>query len=78
MYGPQLIEMAQVAEQEHMLRAVMARTRASSGARCASFVDRDGLPARGPRSGLPATSDRPPAPRRPKGTPTDLVPCTDC
>jgi hypothetical protein len=28
MYGPQLIEMAQVAEQEHMLRAVMARTRA--------------------------------------------------
>ncbi|HVC05172.1 MAG TPA: hypothetical protein VND88_10905 [Candidatus Acidoferrales bacterium] len=28
MYGPQLIEMAQVVEQEHMLKAVMARTRA--------------------------------------------------
>jgi hypothetical protein len=28
MYGPQLIEMAQVAEQEHMLKAVIERTRA--------------------------------------------------
>jgi hypothetical protein len=28
MYGPQLIEMAQVAEQEHMRAALMARTRA--------------------------------------------------
>jgi hypothetical protein len=28
MYGPQLIEMAQVAEQEHMLKAVVERTRA--------------------------------------------------
>ncbi len=28
MYGPQLIEMAQVAEQEHMRQALMARTRA--------------------------------------------------
>jgi hypothetical protein len=28
MYGPQLIEMAQVAEQEHMRKAIMARTRA--------------------------------------------------
>jgi hypothetical protein len=28
MYGPQLIEMAQVAEQEHMRSALMARTRA--------------------------------------------------
>ena len=32
MYGPQLIEMAQVAEQEHMLKAVMARTRAAAAA----------------------------------------------
>jgi muconolactone delta-isomerase len=28
MYGAQLVEMAQVAEQEHMLNAVMSRTRA--------------------------------------------------
>jgi hypothetical protein len=28
MNGPQLIEMAQVAEQEHMMNAVMARARA--------------------------------------------------
>ncbi len=63
MYGTQLIEMAQVAEQEHMQKAVLERARAQQGA-IASCAGRDGSLGRGPLSGLPGTMGKRRVPRR--------------
>ncbi len=78
MYGPQLIEMAQVAEQEHMLKAVMERTRAQQR--------REMRELRGPGrfarawAAFWAAGDYGQASRvaAHAGIPTDFVPCTDC
>ena len=79
MYGPQLIEMAQVAEQEHMRNAIMARTRAQQRhEQRASCVDRGGSLGRGPPSGLLATSCSSARASTGDGRPADLTPCTDC
>jgi muconolactone delta-isomerase len=78
MYGPQLIEMAQVAEQEHMRSAMMARTRAQerraarelrgpgrfNRAWVAFWAPRDFVLVRRTSVG--------------DGGSTDLTPCTDC
>jgi hypothetical protein len=74
MYGPQLIEMAQVTEQEHMLKAVMERQR------------RELREVRGPGrfarawAAFWAAGDYGQASRvaANAGIPTDFVPCTDC
>jgi hypothetical protein len=78
MYGPQLIEMAQVAEQEHMLKAVMERTRAQQR--------REMRELRGPGrfarawAAFWAAGDFGQTSRAAasNGIPTDFVPCTDC
>lgn len=78
MYGPQLIEMAQVAEQERILKAVMARTRAQQR--------REMRLLRGPGrfsrawAAFWAAGDFGQTSRAAagEGHPGDLTPCTDC
>jgi hypothetical protein len=78
MYGPQLIEMAHVAEQEHMLRAMMARTRAEQR--------REMRQLRGPGrfvrawAAFWASGDYGQATRAAaaQGHSIDFTPCTDC
>jgi len=55
MYGALITEMAQVAEQEHMQEAIMARPAHRLVGRAAAGSARDGLPARGLPSGRLAT-----------------------
>jgi hypothetical protein len=78
MYGPQLIEMAQVAEQEHMLKAVMARTRAQQRR---EMRDLNG-PGRFGRAWAAFWAPRDfvlvSRARVADGHSTDLTPCTDC
>jgi muconolactone delta-isomerase len=78
MYGPQLIEMAQVAEQEHMRAAMMARARAEERhvaralrgpgrfalAWAAFWAPRDFVLVRRASAG--------------DGSSVELTPCTDC
>jgi hypothetical protein len=77
MNGPQLIEMAQVAEQEHMMNAVMARARAQQR--------REDRRRRGPgRVARAFAAFRAPGDaelvhgRAGNGASTDLTPCIDC
>lgn len=78
MYGPQLIEMAQVAEQEHMLKAVMERTRAQQR----QEMRRLRGPGRFSRAWTAfwAAGDFGQVTRvaAADGLSTDFVPCTDC
>jgi hypothetical protein len=77
MYGPQLIEMAQVAEQEHMQHAVMARARAQARRERRRLLG----PGRVARawSAFKAPRDTVIVFRRAgDGAPADLTPCADC
>jgi hypothetical protein len=77
MNGPQLIEMAQVAEQEHMMNAVMARARAQQRRE----RRRRRAPGRVARAwaAFRAAGDVEVVNRRAgDGAPADLTPCTDC
>jgi hypothetical protein len=78
MYGPQLIEMAQVAEQEHMLRAKMARTRADQRYEM-RLLRGPGRLARA-WAAFWAAGDIGQATREAarNGHSTDLTPCLDC
>jgi hypothetical protein len=77
MNGPELMEMAQVAEQEHMMNAVMARARAQQRRERRrqlgpGRVARAWKAFRAPRDAVLVS-------RRAKdGAPADLTPCTDC
>lgn len=77
MYGPQLIEMAQVAEQEHMQAAIMARARAQARIERRRMLG----PGRLARAwaALWAAGDMMPVQRRAADSgPADLTPCVDC
>jgi hypothetical protein len=77
MNGPQLIEMAQVAEQEHMMNAVMARARAQQRRERRRQLG----PGRVARAwaAFRAPRDVELVYRRAgDGAPADLTPCTDC
>jgi len=77
MYGNQLIEMAQVAEQEHMQQVIVARARAQ-----ARRARREQMgPGRVARAWSAFWAPRDVvAGRHPAGDggPADLTPCTDC
>jgi hypothetical protein len=77
MYGAQLVEMAQVAEQEHMLENVMARCRAQQRREARRLLG----PGRVSRawSAFWAPRDVVVIYRRAgDGVPADLTPCADC
>lgn len=77
MYGPQLLEMAQVAEQEHMMSAVMARARAQQRRE----LRRQLGPGRVARAWTAFWAPRGVElvyRRAGDGAPTDLTPCVDC
>ncbi len=77
MNGPQLIEMAQVAEQEHMMHAVMARARAEQRRE----LRRQLGPGRVARAWAAFWAPRGAElvyRRAPDRAPADLTPCTDC
>ena len=77
MYGAQLVEMAQVAEQEHMLENVMARCRAQQRREARRLLG----PGRVSRawSAFWAPRDVVVVYRRAgDGAPADLTPCADC
>jgi hypothetical protein len=78
MYGPQLIEMAQVAEQEHMLKALMERTRAQQRYEM-RLLRGPGRLARA-WAAFWAAGDFGQVTRAAasNGHSTDLTPCTDC
>jgi hypothetical protein len=73
MNGPQLIEMAQVAEQEHMMNAVMARARAQQRRQLGpGRVARAWTAFWAPRDVQVVFR------RAADNAPTDLTPCADC
>jgi hypothetical protein len=77
MNGPQLIEMAQVAEQEHMLNAVLARARAQQRRERRRLLGPGRLARawaafRAPRDVVLVYR------RAADGAPADLTPCADC
>jgi hypothetical protein len=76
MNGPQLLEMAQVAEQEHMMSAVMARARAQQrrGRRLLGpgRVARAWTAFWAPRDVVLVYR------RAGDGVPADMTPCADC
>jgi hypothetical protein len=77
MYGPQLLEMAQVAEQEHMMNAVMARARAQQRRE----LRRQLGPGRVARAWTAFWAPRGVElvyRRAGDGAPADLTPCVDC
>jgi hypothetical protein len=76
MNGPELIEMAQVAEQEHMMKAVMARARAQQRRERRRQMG----PGRVSRAwaAFRAPSDTGLAHRRAVDGAPDLAPCVDC
>ena len=76
MNGPELIEMAQVAEQEHMMKAVMARARAQQRRE----RRRQTGPGRVHRawSAFRAPQDANLAQHSSDSARADLTPCTDC
>jgi hypothetical protein len=77
MYGAQLVEMAQVAEQEHMLENVMARSRAQDRREARRHagpgrISRAWTAFRAPRDAILVYR------RASDGAPVDLAPCADC
>jgi CHASE1-domain containing sensor protein len=77
MYGTQLIEMAQVAEQEHMQAAIMARARAQARIERRRMLG----PGRFARAWAAfwASGDMVAVQRRTADSgPADLTPCVDC
>lgn len=77
MNGPQLIEMAQVAEQEHMMNAVVARARAQQRRERRRLLGPGRLARawaafRAPRDVVLVYR------RAGDGVPADLTPCADC
>jgi hypothetical protein len=77
MNGPQLIEMAQVAEQEHMMNAVMARARAQQRRERRRQLG----PGRVARAWTAFWAPRGVVVvyrRVSDSAPADLTPCTDC
>ncbi|MFZ0129111.1 MAG: hypothetical protein WB808_00180 [Candidatus Dormiibacterota bacterium] len=77
MNGPQLLEMAQVAEQEHMMSAIMARTRAQQRRERRRLLG----PGRLARAWTAFWAPRDVVlvyRRAGDGAPTDLTPCADC
>jgi hypothetical protein len=76
MYGAQLVEMAQVAEQEHMLDNVMAQARAQERREARRLLG----PGRVSRawSAFWAPRDVVTYRRAGDGVPADLTPCADC
>jgi len=77
MYGGQLVEMAQVAEQEHMLENVMARAHAQERREARrrlgpGRVARAWEAFRAPRDAVLVYR------RAGEGAPVDLTPCADC
>jgi hypothetical protein len=77
MNGPQLIEMAQVAEQEHMMNAVMARARAEERRERRRRLG----PGRVARAWTAFWAPRDVVVvyrRASDGAPADLTPCVDC
>jgi hypothetical protein len=77
MNGPELMEMAQVAEQEHMMNAVMARARAQQRRERRrqlgpGRVARAWKAFRAPRDAVLVSRGAK------DGAPADLIPCTDC
>ena len=77
MYGAQLIEMAQVAEQQHMLENVMARARSQERRE----ARRRSGPGRAVRAWTAFWAPRDVVlvyRRAGDGAPADLAPCADC
>ncbi len=77
MNGPQLLEMAQVAEQEHMMSAVMARARAQQRRERRRLLG----PGRVARAWTAFWAPRDVVlvyRRAGDGVPADLTPCADC
>jgi hypothetical protein len=77
MNGPQLLEMAQVAEQEHMMSAVMARARAQQRRERRRLLG----PGRVARAWTAFWAPRDVVlvyRRAGDGVPADMTPCADC
>jgi len=78
MNGPQLIEMAQVAEQEHMMKAVMARARAQQRRELRRQLGPGRVARAWTAFWAPRDVELVYRHRAGAGAPADLTPCVDC